>query len=45
MVGTQLVVSIPARYGYGSAGNAQAGINGTDVLVFVIEIKETQAAG
>lgn len=42
-VGTQLVVTIPAKYGYGSSGNEAAGINGTDVLVFVLEIKETQA--
>jgi FKBP-type peptidyl-prolyl cis-trans isomerase len=42
-VGTRLVVSIPPRYGYGDSGNAQAGISGTDTLVFVIEIKGTQS--
>jgi peptidylprolyl isomerase len=43
-VGTRLIVSIPAQYGYGSAGNPQAGIGGTDTLVFVVEIKKTAAA-
>jgi peptidylprolyl isomerase len=43
-VGTRLVVSIPPKYGYGENGNAQAGIQGTDTLVFVIEIKKTAAA-
>jgi len=43
-VGTRLVVSIPAEFGYGSAGNAQAGIGGTDTIVFVVEIKKTAAA-
>lgn len=43
-VGTRLVVSIPPKYGYGDNGNAQAGITGTDTLVFVIEIKKTAAA-
>jgi FKBP-type peptidyl-prolyl cis-trans isomerase len=42
-VGTRLVVSIPPEYGYGETGNAQAGIKGTDTLVFVIEIQKTAA--
>jgi peptidylprolyl isomerase len=42
-VGTRLVVAIPPKYGYGESGNAQAGIKGTDTLVFVIEIKKTAA--
>ncbi|MGY2876711.1 FKBP-type peptidyl-prolyl cis-trans isomerase [Marmoricola sp. URHA0025 HA25] len=41
-VGARLVVSIPPKYGYGTAGSAQAGIKGTDTLVFVIEIKATK---
>ena len=44
-VGTRLVVSIPPKYGYGTSGNPQAGIKGTDTLVFVIEIEKTAAAG
>jgi peptidylprolyl isomerase len=43
-VGTRLVVSIPPKYGYGTNGNPQAGIKGTDTLVFVIEIQKTAAA-
>jgi peptidylprolyl isomerase len=43
-VGSRVVVSIPPKYGYGANGNAQAGIKGTDTLVFVIEIKKTAAA-
>ena len=39
--GTQLIVSIPAKYGYESAGSPQAGIKGTDTIVFVIEIRST----
>jgi peptidylprolyl isomerase len=42
-VGTRLVVSIPPEYGYGATGNEQAGIKGTDTLVFVLEIKATAA--
>jgi len=41
-VGARVVVSIPPKYGYGTAGSAQAGIKGTDTLVFVIEIKDTK---
>lgn len=40
-VGTRLVVSIPPKYGYGDTGNSQAGIGGTDTIVFVLEIKST----
>jgi FKBP-type peptidyl-prolyl cis-trans isomerase len=42
-VGTRLVVSIPPKYGYGTTGNTQAGIKGTDTIVFVIEIQKTAA--
>lgn len=43
-VGSRLVVTIPAEYGYGpSGGNSQAGIGAKDVIVFVIEIKSTTA--
>jgi FKBP-type peptidyl-prolyl cis-trans isomerase len=43
-VGTRLVVSIPPKYGYGEGGNEQAGIKGTDTIVFVLEIKATAAS-
>jgi peptidylprolyl isomerase len=35
---------IPPADGYGEAGNPQAGIEGTDVLVFVIDILATVPA-
>ena len=37
-VGSRVVLSIPPELGYGEAGNEQAGIKGTDTLVFVIDI-------
>ncbi|SMH34955.1 peptidylprolyl isomerase [Rathayibacter oskolensis] len=37
-VGSQVLVVIPPAQGYGEAGNADAGISGTDTLVFVIDI-------
>ncbi|TCD53522.1 FKBP-type peptidyl-prolyl cis-trans isomerase [Alloscardovia theropitheci] len=43
-VGSRLVVSIPPQYGYGSYGVPQAGIGGTDTLVFVIDIISTTSA-
>ncbi|MBO9522043.1 MAG: FKBP-type peptidyl-prolyl cis-trans isomerase [Nocardioidaceae bacterium] len=43
-VGTRLVVTIPAQYGYGpSGGNSSAGIGPKDVIVFVVEIKAVAA--
>lgn len=41
-VGSQVVAVIPPADGYGSAGQSQAGIKGTDTLVFVIDILKTQ---
>ena len=37
-VGSQVIVSIPPAQGYGDKGQPQAGISGTDTLVFVIDI-------
>lgn len=37
-VGTRLLLVIPPADGYGSQGNQQAGIKGTDTLVFVVDI-------
>jgi len=37
-VGSRIMLSIPPKDGYGSTGNSQAGIKGTDTLVFVIDI-------
>jgi len=37
-VGSQVLLVIPPDLGYGSGGNPQAGISGTDTLVFVVDI-------
>ena len=40
-VGSRVMLSIPPAQGYGSAGASQAGIKGTDTLVFVVDIIDT----
>lgn len=40
-VGSRLLISIPPDLGYGEAGNANAGIAGTDTIVFVIDVVGT----
>lgn len=42
-VGSQVVVIIPPELGYGSEGNSAAGIEGTDTIVFVVDILATAA--
>ncbi|MFN8076459.1 MAG: FKBP-type peptidyl-prolyl cis-trans isomerase [Kineosporiaceae bacterium] len=37
-IGSQVLLSIPPNDGYGAAGQPQAGIKGTDTLVFVVDI-------
>jgi peptidylprolyl isomerase len=37
-VGSRVLLVIPPADGYGSAGAPQADINGTDTLVFVVDI-------
>jgi peptidylprolyl isomerase len=37
-VGSRVMLSIPPAQGYGSTGAAQAGIKGSDTLVFVVDI-------
>jgi FKBP-type peptidyl-prolyl cis-trans isomerase len=37
-VGSRVLLVIPPADGYGKAGNSQAGIKGTDTLVFVVDI-------
>jgi peptidylprolyl isomerase len=36
--GSRVLMSLPPAEGYGAQGNAQAGIKGTDTLVFVVDI-------
>jgi len=40
-VGSQVMTVIPPADGYGEAGNTNAGISGTDTLVFVVDILAT----
>jgi peptidylprolyl isomerase len=37
-LGTRMVLSIPPADGYGASGNSQAGISGTDTLMFVVDL-------
>ncbi|MFJ8601300.1 FKBP-type peptidyl-prolyl cis-trans isomerase [Streptomyces shenzhenensis] len=39
--GSRIVMAVPPTWGYGSSGNAQAGIEGTDTLVFVVDVLNT----
>jgi peptidylprolyl isomerase len=40
-VNSRVEMAIPPALGYGTSGNSQAGIKGTDTLVFVIDVLET----
>jgi FKBP-type peptidyl-prolyl cis-trans isomerase len=40
-VGSRVLLVIPPADGYGTTGNSQAGIKGTDTLVFVVDILGT----
>jgi FKBP-type peptidyl-prolyl cis-trans isomerase len=42
-VGSRVMLIIPPADGYGSKGNSQAGIKGTDTLVFVIDILDAES--
>ncbi|HEX6448658.1 MAG TPA: FKBP-type peptidyl-prolyl cis-trans isomerase [Trebonia sp.] len=37
-VGSRVMITVPPADGYGSSGQSQAGIKGTDTLVFVVDI-------
>ncbi|MDH6520265.1 peptidylprolyl isomerase [Streptomyces sp. SAI-208] len=39
--GSRVQFSVPPTWGYGKEGNAQAGIKGTDTLVFVVDVQDT----
>ncbi|MGQ4386308.1 FKBP-type peptidyl-prolyl cis-trans isomerase [Streptomyces sp. SAS_270] len=39
--GSRVQMAVPPTWGYGKEGNAQAGIKGTDTLVFVVDIDNT----
>ncbi|MFI1367917.1 FKBP-type peptidyl-prolyl cis-trans isomerase [Streptomyces griseochromogenes] len=36
--GSRVQIAVPPTWGYGKSGNSQAGIKGTDTLVFVIDV-------
>ncbi|MER8225548.1 FKBP-type peptidyl-prolyl cis-trans isomerase [Streptomyces sp. NPDC094143] len=38
--GSRVEMAVPPTWGYGKQGNAQAGIKGTDTLVFVVDIQD-----
>jgi len=40
-VGSRVLLVIPPDKGYGPEGNPQAGIGGTDTLVFVVDLLAT----
>ena len=40
--GDEVTVVVPPDKGYGSAGNPQGGISGTDTLVFVVDILDAR---
>ncbi|CAM5746787.1 putative FKBP-type peptidyl-prolyl cis-trans isomerase FkpA [Streptomyces afghaniensis 772] [Streptomyces afghaniensis] len=39
--GSRVEMAVPPTWGYGSQGNPQAGIKGTDTLVFVVNVQDT----
>ncbi len=39
--GSRVAMAVPPTWGYGSEGREQAGIDGTDTLVFVIDVENT----
>ena len=44
-VGSRVMLVIPPKLGYGSAGQSQAGIKGTDTLVFVVDLLDALKQG
>ncbi|MFE5188246.1 FKBP-type peptidyl-prolyl cis-trans isomerase [Streptomyces sp. NPDC056628] len=40
-VGSRVEMAVPPTWGYGKEGNEQAGIKGTDTLVFVVDIENS----
>ncbi|NUR01876.1 MAG: FKBP-type peptidyl-prolyl cis-trans isomerase [Streptomyces sp.] len=39
--GSRIQMAVPPTWGYGTSGNSQAGIKGTDTLVFVVDVQAT----
>ncbi|MFJ4004779.1 FKBP-type peptidyl-prolyl cis-trans isomerase [Streptomyces sp. NPDC090023] len=43
-IGSRVEIAVPPTWGYGPSGNEQAGIKGTDTLVFVIDLLDSYNA-
>ncbi|MGW6129134.1 FKBP-type peptidyl-prolyl cis-trans isomerase [Cellulomonas sp. NPDC055163] len=43
-VGSRVMLSLPPEEGYGEEGNEQAGIKGTDTIVFVVDVLNSYSA-
>lgn len=43
-VGSRVLLSLPPEEGYGEEGNEQAGIEGTDTIVFVVDVLNSYGA-
>ena len=44
-VGSRVLAIIPPSQGYGSSGNSQLGVTGTDTLVFVMDLLQSYPSG
>ena len=44
-LGSRVVAVIPPKEGYGSSGNSQLGVKGTDTLVFVLDLIQKYSSG
>jgi FKBP-type peptidyl-prolyl cis-trans isomerase len=42
-MGSRVLAVLPPKYGYGSQGNSEVGITGSDTLVFVVDMIKTYA--
>ena len=40
-MGSRVLAVLPPKYGYGTSGNTQVGVTGTDTLVFVVDMIKT----
>jgi FKBP-type peptidyl-prolyl cis-trans isomerase len=43
-MGSRVLAVLPPKYGYGSTGNTQVGVTGSDTLVFVVDMIKTYSA-
>jgi len=43
-MGSRVLAVLPPKYGYGSGGNSQVGVTGTDTLVFVVDMIKAYAS-